>query len=132
MITVVMAQFVTEMGLRWNLMAATAVMALVPAFLLALFGQKYVTGFCAFSIKNAKTKTGRRSYAKIGEMDRGGDRGIAGNGGWRCRTGERTADRLSAEPAAGRLGRDVRGLGCQERLQDRQGAEFLRRLRRRK
>src|SRR6266850_997657 len=42
MITVVMAQFVTEMGLRWNLMAATAVMALVPAFLLALFGQKYV------------------------------------------------------------------------------------------
>ena len=42
MITVVMAQFVTEMGLRWNLMAATAVMALVPAFLIALFGQKYV------------------------------------------------------------------------------------------
>src|SRR5829696_8955040 len=42
MITVVMAQFVTEMGLRWNLMAATAVMALVPAFLVALFGQKYV------------------------------------------------------------------------------------------
>jgi len=41
-ITVVMAQFVTEMGMRWNLMAATAVMALVPAFLLALFGQKYV------------------------------------------------------------------------------------------
>ncbi len=42
MITVVMAQFVTEMGMRWNLMAATAVLALVPAFLLALFGQKYV------------------------------------------------------------------------------------------
>src|SRR2546423_106016 len=42
MITVVMAQFVSEMGLRWNLMAATAVMALLPAFLLALFGQKYV------------------------------------------------------------------------------------------
>ena len=41
-ITVVMAQFVTEMGMRWNLMAATAVMALLPAFLLALFGQKYV------------------------------------------------------------------------------------------
>ncbi|MGH8432247.1 MAG: carbohydrate ABC transporter permease, partial [Solimonas sp.] len=39
-ITVVMAQFVTEMGMRWNLMAATAVMALLPAFLLALFGQK--------------------------------------------------------------------------------------------
>src|SRR5262249_8703675 len=42
MLTVVMAQFVTEMGLRWNLMAATAVMALGPAFLSALFGQKYV------------------------------------------------------------------------------------------
>src|ERR1044071_6673703 len=41
-ITVVMAQFVTEMGLHWNLMAATAVMALAPAFLVALFGQKYV------------------------------------------------------------------------------------------
>ena len=41
-ITVVMAQFVTEMGLHWNLMAATAVMALLPAFLIALFGQKYV------------------------------------------------------------------------------------------
>jgi multiple sugar transport system permease protein len=42
MITVVMAQFVSETGTRWNLMAATAVMALGPAFLLALFGQKYV------------------------------------------------------------------------------------------
>jgi multiple sugar transport system permease protein len=41
-ITVVMAQFVSEMGLQWNLMSATAVMALVPAFLLTLFGQKYV------------------------------------------------------------------------------------------
>jgi len=41
-ITVVMAQFVSEMGLQWNLMSATAVMALVPAFALTLFGQKYV------------------------------------------------------------------------------------------
>jgi multiple sugar transport system permease protein len=41
-ITVVMAQFVSEMGLQWNLMSATAVMALVPAFVLTLFGQKYV------------------------------------------------------------------------------------------
>lgn len=40
--TVVMAQFVSEMGMQWNLMAATAVMALVPAFLLTFFGQKYV------------------------------------------------------------------------------------------
>jgi multiple sugar transport system permease protein len=30
------------MGLQWNLMSATAVMALVPAFALTLFGQKYV------------------------------------------------------------------------------------------
>jgi multiple sugar transport system permease protein len=41
-VTVVMAQFVSEMGMQWNLMAATAVVALVPAFLLTLFGQKYV------------------------------------------------------------------------------------------
>jgi multiple sugar transport system permease protein len=41
-ITVVMAQFVHEMGIEWNLMSATAVLALVPAFLLTLFGQKYV------------------------------------------------------------------------------------------
>jgi multiple sugar transport system permease protein len=42
LITVVMAQFVHEMGIEWNLMSATAVMAMAPAFLLALFGQKYV------------------------------------------------------------------------------------------
>jgi multiple sugar transport system permease protein len=42
MITVVMAQFVSEMGLEWNLMSATAMLAMVPAFLLTLFGQKYV------------------------------------------------------------------------------------------
>src|SRR5438876_2738862 len=41
-ITVVMAQFVSEMGLQWNLMSATAVMAMVPAFVITLFGQKYV------------------------------------------------------------------------------------------
>ena len=41
-ITVVMAQFVSEMGLEWNLMSATAMLALVPAFVLTLFGQKYV------------------------------------------------------------------------------------------
>lgn len=41
-ITVVMAQFVSEMGLEWNLMSAIAMLALVPAFLLTLFGQKYV------------------------------------------------------------------------------------------
>src|SRR5271166_6027427 len=41
-ITVVMAQFVSEMGLQWNLMSATAVLALLPAFVLTLFGQKYI------------------------------------------------------------------------------------------
>ena len=40
--TVVMAQFVHEMGIEWHLMSATAMLALVPAFLLTLFGQKYV------------------------------------------------------------------------------------------
>ena len=41
-VTVVMAQFVSEMGTEWNLMSTTAVLALIPAFLLTLFGQKYV------------------------------------------------------------------------------------------
>src|SRR5437899_38376 len=41
-INVVMAKFVSELGLQWNLMSATDVMALVPAFVLTLFGQKYV------------------------------------------------------------------------------------------
>jgi multiple sugar transport system permease protein len=40
--TVVMAQFVHEMGIEWHLMSATAILALVPAFILTLFGQKYV------------------------------------------------------------------------------------------
>jgi len=31
-ITVVMAQFVHEMGIEWHLMSATAILALVPAF----------------------------------------------------------------------------------------------------
>jgi multiple sugar transport system permease protein len=42
MITVVMAQFVHEMGIEWHLMSATAILALAPAFILTLFGQKYV------------------------------------------------------------------------------------------
>ena len=41
-ITVVMAQFVHEMGIEWHLMSATAILALVPAFILTLFGQTYV------------------------------------------------------------------------------------------
>jgi multiple sugar transport system permease protein len=42
MLTVTMAQFVTELGMEWNLMAATAVMALVPALIVTVFGQRYV------------------------------------------------------------------------------------------
>lgn len=42
MITVVMAQFVHELGTEWHLMSATAVMAMGPALLITVFGQKYV------------------------------------------------------------------------------------------
>jgi multiple sugar transport system permease protein len=41
-LTVVMAQFVHELGMEWHLMSATAVIALVPALIITLFGQKYV------------------------------------------------------------------------------------------
>jgi multiple sugar transport system permease protein len=41
-LTVVMAQFVHEMGIEWHLMSATAVMALIPALVITFFGQKYV------------------------------------------------------------------------------------------
>src|SRR5438105_10974823 len=83
---------------------------------------------CVFKKENAKT--GRRSYAAFSEMGHGGERSLASCGGSSRRTGHRTADRLPAEPAAGRLGRDVRDLGRQERRKDRQGAEFLWCLRR--
>ena len=42
LITVTMAQFVTELGTAWNLMSAMAVLAMVPAVLVTLFAQKYV------------------------------------------------------------------------------------------
>ena len=41
-LTVVMAQFVHELGMEWHLMSATAVLALGPALIITLFGQKYV------------------------------------------------------------------------------------------
>src|SRR5207237_163340 len=41
-LTVVMAQFVHELGMEWHLMSATAVIALVPALIVTLFGQQYV------------------------------------------------------------------------------------------
>jgi multiple sugar transport system permease protein len=42
MITVTMAQFVTELGTQWNLMSAMAVLAMGPAMLITVFAQKYV------------------------------------------------------------------------------------------
>jgi len=41
-LTVVMAQFVHELGMEWHLMSATAVLALGPALIVTVFGQKYV------------------------------------------------------------------------------------------
>lgn len=41
-LTVVMAQFVHELGMEWHLMSATAVMALGPALIVTVFGQRYV------------------------------------------------------------------------------------------
>jgi len=42
LITSTMAQFVTETGTEWNLMSATAIIAMLPALLVTIFGQKYV------------------------------------------------------------------------------------------
>lgn len=42
LITVTMAQFVTELGTAWNLMSAMAVLAMGPAIIITLFAQKYV------------------------------------------------------------------------------------------
>src|SRR6202007_182466 len=41
-LTVGMAQFGHELGMEWHLMSATAVIALVPALVVTLFGQRYV------------------------------------------------------------------------------------------
>jgi multiple sugar transport system permease protein len=42
MLTVVMAQFVHELGTEWNLMSATAVLAIAPALLITFFGQRHL------------------------------------------------------------------------------------------
>ena len=42
LITVTMAQFVTELGTQWNLMSAMAVLAMGPAVLVTVFAQKYI------------------------------------------------------------------------------------------
>ena len=41
-LTVVMAQFVHELGMEWHLMSATAILAMGPALIVTVFGQKYV------------------------------------------------------------------------------------------
>lgn len=42
LVTVLTAQFVHEMGIQWNLMAATSVMALIPPVLAVVFAQRYI------------------------------------------------------------------------------------------
>lgn len=42
MLTVTMGQFINEMGVEWSIMAATAVLALIPATLFTLLTQKYI------------------------------------------------------------------------------------------
>jgi multiple sugar transport system permease protein len=41
-LTVVMSQFVHELGMEWHLMSATAIRAMGPALIVTIFGQKYV------------------------------------------------------------------------------------------
>jgi multiple sugar transport system permease protein len=42
MLTTTIVQFAQEVGMRWNLMSASAVIALVPTIVITIFGQKYV------------------------------------------------------------------------------------------
>jgi multiple sugar transport system permease protein len=42
MLTPTIAQFVNEMGVEWGTMSAAGALALVPAILIALFGQRYI------------------------------------------------------------------------------------------
>ena len=43
LLTVTIVQFVNEIGMEWNLMAGSAIIALIPAILVTIFGQKYIT-----------------------------------------------------------------------------------------
>jgi len=43
LLTVMIVQFINEVGMQWNLMAASAVIALLPAIIVTLCGQKYIT-----------------------------------------------------------------------------------------
>ncbi|HEY8476911.1 MAG TPA: carbohydrate ABC transporter permease [Chloroflexota bacterium] len=42
LVTVLTAQFVHELGIQWNLMAATSVMAMLPPILAVTFAQRYI------------------------------------------------------------------------------------------
>jgi multiple sugar transport system permease protein len=42
LVTVLTAQFVHETGMEWNLMAATAAGAMLPAILAVAFAQRYI------------------------------------------------------------------------------------------
>ncbi|MCI0528023.1 MAG: hypothetical protein L0Y56_11360, partial [Nitrospira sp.] len=48
LLTVTMAQFVHELGVEWHLMSATGVLAMIPALIVTLFGQKYVVSGLRF------------------------------------------------------------------------------------
>ena len=43
LLTVTIVQFVNEIGMEWNLMAASAIIALLPAIAITIFGQRYIT-----------------------------------------------------------------------------------------
>ena len=43
MLTVTIVQFAHELGIEWNLMSASAIIAIIPAILVCVFAQKYVT-----------------------------------------------------------------------------------------
>jgi multiple sugar transport system permease protein len=43
LLTVTIVQFVNEIGMEWHLMAASAIIALIPAIIITLFGQNYIT-----------------------------------------------------------------------------------------
>jgi len=43
LLTVMIVQFVNEIGMQWDLMAASAIIVLIPTIIITVFGQKYIT-----------------------------------------------------------------------------------------
>lgn len=43
LLTVTIVQFVNEIGMEWHLMAASAIIVLIPTIIITVFGQKYIT-----------------------------------------------------------------------------------------